>query len=388
MGHSENAQQCRYRVRRRSLERLDEIKSDWITLENRANCSYFQSWGWIGSWLQHVVSDLEPSVFEITDNRRVVAMGVFVDKQIKRRVLMQSSAVFLNEYPFDGRNMVIEYNALLIDRDVRDSAGIYGALLDSFFSGKRRTDEVFFGGIGEETLASIRETGFPSAHFLVSEDSISWQVDLSGLDNGVDGFLKRLSKNRRGQVRRSIRLYQEQGPLHLSEAANVEEALEYFDGLDSLHSERWKRKGSQGSFANPRWAGFHRALIRQRYDTGEIQLIRVTVAGQPIGYLYNFIWRKRVYVLQTGFSMSDDKRYMPGYVVHVLAIVHNKERGMQIYDFLHGDSTYKRILSNRKEYLFWAVVQRRCVKFVFENSMLAIYRRVKGLYKNVSGYAP
>jgi CelD/BcsL family acetyltransferase involved in cellulose biosynthesis len=383
-----NVRQDRYRVTRRTFEHPDEIKSDWLALQNRANCSFFQSWGWIGVWLQQVVSDLGPELVEIRDDHRVVALGIFVDKEVKRRFVMRSSALFLNEYPFDGRNMVIEYNGFLIDKDIGDQAGIYAALLESIFVRQRRVDEVFFGGICEEALEAIRKTGLRPAQLAVSERSISWQVDLSRFNGGVDSFLKRLSKNRRGQIRRSMRLYEEQGPLRLSQAATVEQALEYFEGLGSLHGERWKRKGMQGSFANPLWARFHRTLIAQRYAEDEIQLIRVTVAGKPIGYLYNYLWRNRVYVLQTGFSISDDTRLMPGYVVHVLAIAHNRDKAMQTYDFMHGDSTYKRILSDRKEDLFWVAVQRRCIKFLFENSVLGLYRSAKSLYKRVSENAP
>ena len=130
-------------------------------------------------------------------------------------------------------------------------------------------------------------------------------------------------------------------PLKLREAGSIEEALLFFDGLKALHTERWRSKGRNGSFANSRWEAFHRALVRRRFPEREIGLLEISNSDGPVGYLYNFLWRDRVYVLQTGFRMQSDRRFMPGYVVHALAIAHYKKMGMKFYDLMHGDSLYK-----------------------------------------------
>ena len=72
-------------------------------------------------------------------------------------------------------------------------------------------------------------------------------------------------------------------------------------------------------------------------------------------------------MLQTGFEVSKDKRLMPGYVVHCLAIVYNKQKGMKVYDLLHGNSLYKRILCNQSQTLYWLVLQRKRLKFSLED---------------------
>jgi CelD/BcsL family acetyltransferase involved in cellulose biosynthesis len=58
---------------------------------------------------------------------------------------------------------------------------------------------------------------------------------------------------------------------------------------------------------------------------------------------------------------------MPGYVTHALAIVRNKQKGMHVYDLMHGDALYKRMLCNRTETLHWLVLQRRRLKFRLED---------------------
>ena len=161
--------------------------------------------------------------------------------------------------------------------------------------------------------------------------------------------------------------------------ADREQALEFFAGLKELHTRRRQLRGEGGAFANSNWEQFHRQLILERFDAGEIQLLRVSNAHITIGYLYNLIWRKQVYVMQTGFCMSDDRRDQPGYVVHALAIAHNRDRGMSVYDLMHGDSLYKQILCGENRKMVWAVIQRPLLKFRVENGVVGLVRRVRGL---------
>jgi hypothetical protein len=122
--------------------------------------------------------------------------------------------------------------------------------------------------------------------------------------------------------------------------------------------------------------------VRSRFPEREIGLLEISDTHGPVGYLYNILWQDRVYVLQTGFRMQSDRRFMPGYVVHAIAIAHYKKMGMKIYDLMHGDSLYKRILCNRKETLRWVVMQRPRLKFDFENFVLKLFRISRDLMKS------
>jgi len=146
-----------------------------------------------------------------------------------------------------------------------------------------------------------------------------------------------------------------------------------------LHTDYWRSKGKGGSFANPLWEKFHRTLINRRFDAGEIQLLKVSSHYGEIAYLYNIVLHKHVYVIQSGFSRSQDKRLMPGYVAHALAIVYNRSKGMLIYDLMHGEALYKRILCNRSRKLLWFVIQRKRLKFSIENFTVGMVRRLRGL---------
>jgi len=365
-----------YRTESYSLEDPEELRQAWLDLQGRADCSYFLSWGWIGTWLRQIAIALRPVVVRVWHEEQLVGLSVFVPRDINRRIAFRASALFLHEYPFDHKNMVIEYNGLLAARG--HEPAVYARTVEHLFEHYPQYDEFHFGAIAEgPDLDNLVQAGANQADFTINEESTAWQVELGTLDPGIDAFIATLSKNRRTQLRRSLRLYEQQGPLSLIEAQDLEQALDFFKGLKVLHTQRRRLKGEGGAFSNPTWEHFQRALIRDRFSAGEIQIIKVSNPLMTIGYLCNFIWRKHVYVLQTGFRSGEDSRDLPGYTVHALAIAHNRDKGMAVYDLMHGDDLYKQILCNRSRKLFWGVLQRRRLKFSLERRVVDVVRRVR-----------
>ncbi|MDX2505277.1 MAG: GNAT family N-acetyltransferase [Gammaproteobacteria bacterium] len=360
------------------IKHANDIKEPWLDLQSRADSSYFQSWGWIQAWLQQIAFDLQPVAVKVWCDGRLVGIGLFVSRDIKRRVFFRARAMYLNEYPFDGRNMVIEYNGLLTDREHEEAS--YIETVNHLLSEYKSYDEYVFGAIDEDSSPFNSEPSLVEhVNYILYEESASWSVDLMGFEPGIDSYLACLSRNRRGQIRRSIRLYEKNGELQIDEAENVRQAMFYFEQLKKLHSDYWQSKGKGGSFANPLWERFHLALIKERFDADEIQLLKVSSQIGEIGYIYNVVLDKHVYVIQTGFNRSLDKRLMPGYVAHALAIVYNRSKGMLIYDLMHGESLYKHILCNRSRKLRWIVIQRKRLKFSIENFTVGLVRSLRGL---------
>ena len=359
----------------------DDIEQEWRTLQERTDCSYFQSWGWIGVWLKQIAADFRPLIVKVWYRGSLVGLGIFVRGNIRRRLFITSNALFLNEYPVDGRNMVIEYNGLLAERGHRKA--VYAEALHHLFSTDAALDEVFLGAIDSRAV-SLQDPLYPEwrqaqIRQQLLEESSTWAVDLESIDAGEGSYLGTLSRNRRAQIRRAFRLYEASGRLQLEHATGLDMALEYFSELKKMHTLRWQKAGRRGAFANPIWENFHRTLVESRFDSGEIQLLRVRNDKTVIGYLYNLVWRKHVYVLQTGFSAERDHGLMPGYVVHAMAIAYNKKLGMARYDLMHGDELYKKIICNQSNKLAWVVLQRQRTRFRLENMVLALKRYITTL---------
>jgi CelD/BcsL family acetyltransferase involved in cellulose biosynthesis len=197
-------------------------------------------------------------------------------------------------------------------------------------------------------------------------------VDLAALAG--DDFETSLSGNSRSQIRRSRKLYSERsGPIALTSASTLEEALSWLRELARLHNARWEAKGMKGSFAHAAVLDFHERFIRRMWPLGSVDLVRVRAGDEDMGYLYNFLVEGKVLFFQSGFAYVDDARFKPGLLTHSFAIAHYLAKGMREYDFLAGDARYKRSLGKSLRTLYWSVVYRRNAR---NRVLLWIRRRI------------
>src|SRR5690606_24404710 len=128
-------------------------------------------------------------------------------------------------------------------------------------------DELKFAGVPSESWRLFTASQ-PSMNALVDEQRTPWATDIAHVDGDLDKLLAPLSRNRRWQIRRSLKAYQEDSNVVLSTPGNCTEALLYFNAMGELHTERWNRVGEGGSFASPQWVAFHNAVIREGFGRG------------------------------------------------------------------------------------------------------------------------
>ncbi|MCP4270759.1 MAG: GNAT family N-acetyltransferase [Gammaproteobacteria bacterium] len=338
-----------YLIELTRLSDVTKLENDWLNLERDADCSYFQSWGWIGTWIAEIAKDMPCEVVRVREQGELVAIGVLVKTHVKRFGLLKSQKLFLNEAPVANRNMVIEYNGLLVKHG--HELLIYKEVIYHLRYASNDWDEISLSMLKESVSDCFIRDLDDEFYLTVEKESTSWQFDSAETGNNVDKFFSSLSKNRRYQIRKSIKIYEKEGSINVVEASTVKQAQLFFSGLKKLHTGRWNMKGKGGSFSNVVWERFHRAIIENRFCCGEVQLLKVSTPKSEIGYIYSFIWRGRVYVLQTGFNMDGGRNSQPGYVSHIKAICHNNEKRNFIYDLLSDDSGYKAILCNSSEKL-------------------------------------
>ena len=164
----------------------------------------------------------------------------------------------------------------------------------------------------------------------------------------------------------------------LRSAESVEEALAMLDRLKALHQTSWRRRGQPGCFAAPWFESFHRDLIRARFSSGEIQLLAAAAGDRPIGYLYNFAHRDRVYAYQSGFDYVADGRLKPGLVTHALAIEQATRAGFATYDFMAGENWLKASFASHWTEMVWLAVRRPAGQSAVWSWLLSSGRRSGG----------
>jgi CelD/BcsL family acetyltransferase involved in cellulose biosynthesis len=132
------------------------------------------------------------------------------------------------------------------------------------------------------------------------------------------------------------------GPLELSIAHTIDEALDTFANSAEWHRQRWSDTTEGSGFDNPHFVNFHNDLIRQALLRQEIKLIKVTASKHTLGFLYCFSFHNKIYfyLSSVNYAISDNK-LKPGLVFHYLAIQHSGRLGYDSYDSLGGEAGYK-----------------------------------------------
>ena len=350
----------------------ETIEHEWRAIEALADCSFFLSWSWIGAWLRLVAPHTSLLLYECRQADDLVALGIVSENIVRRRKLFRSRTLSLNETTQPELNVFIEHNGLLVRSGYEEAA--LPQFIEDAGNLNKEWDEINLTNIPQQRWASLDPQRI-SARLVPGIEHATW---IAPLDEALDqdGLFQRMSTNRRSKIRRTFKEYEKQGPLCVDNAATLDEALDYCRSLGVLHTQRWNRVGKPGSFANPAWVAFHEDLIATAFPRGEIQLLQIRCGERAIGYLYNFLWRGDVLMLQSGFASESSNILRPGYVSHMLAMRFNAHRGAKRYDFLIGDSEYKEILADRGTTLVSGRVQRKRSKFMVEDELVRAYRQI------------
>jgi CelD/BcsL family acetyltransferase involved in cellulose biosynthesis len=341
------------------LSDLGEFESAWTDLELRADCPFFLSWNWIGTWLR-VTPNLIPLALVVRDGSMIVGLAVFHPARQRRR-MARSRGLFLHQTGDEYTDIItIEYNNILCDRDYsgRIFQGVIPFLKQAKLPGApfESWDELHAAMVTPEVATIAR-----AANLMILELSHkrSWYVDLDAIRQSGRTFLQTLSSNTRYQVRRALKLYSKSGLVSAVPAQSLSEALAYFEEMKPLHQKYWNERGMPGGFSNAYFEAFHLALIRDGFPRGFIEVVKVAAGTKIIGVVYNFLYRGRVYAYQTGLAYENDPKIKPGLVSHSLCIEQHLAAGASVYDFMGGDSQYKASLGVRGPDMLHYAFQRR-----------------------------
>lgn len=349
----------------------------WLDLEKRADITFFLSWDWMAAWIAELGQC--PPVLIGEASGALILLGLVMPRYRREAGVIRVNGLSLHTTGERTKDCIaIEYNGFLVDREWSGKAEREAVtyLLREAIVGGRRRDELHIVGMLEEQAASITPPGM-----LVQMPYLkpSWRVDLNAVRNSGKAYLDTLSANTRQQIRRSMRLYQATGSLTVEWAKDAATALDWLGGLKELHQRQWQARGKPGGFASAFFERFQRRLIANCVPRGAAELIRVSRAGQPIGYLYNLIRDGHVLAFVSGFLYEDDNRLKPGLVCHALAIERHVQTGASIYDFMAGETRYKSNLGQPGPVFVYLLLQRSTAMTRAERMLRHGWERVRVL---------
>lgn len=368
---------------------VPQLASQWAQLELNVKPAYFLSWGWVGTWLKLLPDTITPKVLMAKYKGETVGLAILIQNTLSRKGLIAPSKTLVvhETGDLDYDLLTIEYNDFLIRKQYQTE--VTTACLEYLKERFGDWDEILLRATDSNSpLTNFKLLKHCGLNLKINQDQPSWYVNLQELRETGKTYLDSLSSNTRYQIRRAIRECKKHGDLEFSTAQSVEEALDYLTRLSKWHHKYWRSKGHNGCFSNPFLLKFHQSLIRDRFNHGEIQLVRIRLDDNELGYLYNLVKDGCVYFYQSGFNYDAGKRLKPGLVAHYKAIEYNFEQGMSVYNFLASDDRYKCSLSTNKHRLLWVSLQKNKLRFRLENAVddflkncKDIVRRGRRLYK-------
>ncbi|HEY1283428.1 MAG TPA: GNAT family N-acetyltransferase [Steroidobacteraceae bacterium] len=366
------------RVALSSALQAPPLAEEWELLQSKVPVSYFQSWGWVSAWRGSLPEDLDLVVFRAFDGDTLIGLGL-LGRHDRRRLgwLTAHTAALLETGQPLHDALTVEHNGLLVLPEYR--AEVHRQLLASLLRTGEFDDVVLSGldaGLAEELTQAARASGFDVR---LEGDKPFFTVDLQALRASNRSFLDSLSSNTRYQIKRAQRAYESLGPLTCVAASSPQEATQFFDRLVALHQPYWNSRGMPGAFGSEFQRRFHAQLIGQRFAHGEIQLLRICAGAREIGYLYGLVIQGCLYSYQSAFCYEAGPKLKPGLVSHSLAVEFCSTAGLGTYDFLAGDSQYKRSLSGHTGRMLWLRVCRPRLALRVEDFARSMVGRVRQL---------
>ena len=356
------------------------IEGLWRELEDRSDCEFFLSWDWIGCWIAEAATPMQLMIGRA--GGAVVLLGLLVVADRRGRVPLKIPSACLHTTGNPQQDVItVEYNGFLVARECSGHApaDTEDAAI-RFLLGTKST------GIDELHLRNVAHNY--AQHGQTSKTGVlrelvwskpAWRVDLDGIRATGRLYIDSISANTRQQIRRSMRLYEKQGALEATRARDVPEALAFLDGLKHLHQPYWTGRGEPGAFAFPFFEHFQRRLIETCHPHGGVELVRISRGDAAIGYLYNLVYRRRVYSYQSGFLFEADSKLKPGLVSHCLCIEMHEREGDSVYDFMAGNNRYKANLGTPGPDMSYVVLRRPTLPIRLENGLRVLRDRVRTL---------
>jgi len=307
-----------------------DLEERWRELEARVTPGAFLGWLWVGSWLECYAP--RGVLIEVHDaGGRTAALGLFA---------VAGRQGLLHQTGDEARDQIwIEYNGLLADDNAR-----WDALATAVRALLRETPcreahlSMLPATLGEALRDALR-------HVRVYQEVTGWERDLAALRRQGRSVLEGLSSNTRQQVRRSIRGYQARdGGLSVRRAETLDEALEAWELAGEWHRARWQDSG----FANPEFARFHTLLLKRGFDHGAVRLYRVAFGTETIAVCHFLCDGGTARFYLQGVRPEADGRLKPGLTAHSVLMQQFLDEGWDSYDFMGGDSQYKRQLADRR----------------------------------------
>lgn len=308
------------------VEVFDELKSEWNPLLKRSQKdSIFSTWEWQSIWWDAYQPGRLWVITCRTDNGRLVGIAPwFIDDERTIRGI--------------GCEDVTDYIDVIVDSEFGEQ--VLNCFATFLRDCQSEFDAIEICNIPQDSPTLEKFPAFLNQHGFDVETEIQDVCPLFEVPHEWKGYLDLLDKKQRHELRRKMR--KAGGANHevdwyiVDENHNLEEVMEQFLKLMAA-SDAEKREFLQ----NPQHVKFFNQFVPVAMQNGWLQMIFLTVDGNPAAAYYNFDYNREILVYNSGLDPETYGSMSPGIVLLAHNIRYAIENNYRVFNFLRGDETYK-----------------------------------------------
>ena len=313
---------------------LAEIESDWRAFERHADCTVFQTYGWMSAWQRNVGVRKGTTPIVVLGRDAGGELLFIVPLAIEARSFVRRLTWLATD--------LCDYNAPLLAPDFSRRINpacfleLWCELVERLQSHPAyRYDLIRFEKMPEKVGGQANPMlGFP----VTLNPSNAYQTQLGG-DWETFYAAKRSSATRRRDRTKRKKLA-EFGEVKFVNPASAEDVAASFEVLMQQKTLQFARMGVPNIFARLGYPEFYREVAAT--TQGLVHISRVDVGVMPAAVNYGLTFRGCYYHVLASYTDHEMSKYGPG-AAHLHDLMsYAIKQGCQMFDFTIGDERYKR----------------------------------------------
>lgn len=332
---------------------LSAVEREWRAFEQRADCSVFQSFGWLSTWQLHIGArkDVRPAIVIGRDARGEILFLLPLSVEPRG---------FVRHLMWLGSELS-DYNAPLLAPDFSQRLGPRRclSLWPEILRRIQGQQELCFDlihfvrmpemvGVQQNPFRHLPVTTHPSGVYLTHLGA-DWETFYAARRSPSTRQRDRTKRNRLGKI----------GEVKLVTPQAAEEIAQSFDTLMAQKSRSFAAIGVGNIFERPGYPEFYRSLATAPATRDIAHVSRLDVGTTSAAINLGLTFRGCYYHVLASYDDSEVSRFGAG-AAHLHELMRYAiETGCKVFDFTVGDEPYKRDWSDTHASLFDYVAMAR-----------------------------
>lgn len=304
------------------------LSDEWdVVLASNRSDNFFMRLSWQRTWWKHLGQGSLAVMTARDDSQMLQGIAPwFVTEEQGQHVLHVVGCVDVSDY---------------IDLIMAPGCeeAVFRTLLDFLLSDKApQWDRIHICNVPESSSTLSLLPQLVTERGLLSETAHEDVCPIITLTGSYEDYLNSLDKKQRHELRRKRRRADEH-PVEwaiVGRGHDIDGAIEAFLDLMAMSSPQKAEFLQQ-----PGHRDFFKEMGRVLFDEGYLEINLLKVGDQPAAAMWNFVYRDRMMLYNSGLNPSDYSGVSAGIVLLTYSLEDATKRGYRLFDFLQGDEAYK-----------------------------------------------